>query len=95
MSMPRYNPKRDINEGELIALARQLGAEFEKAPPLDWWCGFRGRWVPLEIKNLDGRNRYTDAQTRFQIRCNERQLPMWVWRTESDVYRDLGAKRVA
>lgn len=95
MSMPRHAAKRDANEGPLIELARHLGAEFEKAGPLDFWCAFRGRWVPLEIKNIDGRNRYTDAQVRFLIRCRERQMPVWTWRTEDDVYRDLGARRTA
>ena len=95
MTMPRFAGKRDANENPLISLARTIGAEFEKVGPLDWWCGFRGRWVPLEIKNIDGRNRYTDQQVRFLARCNERQLPVWTWRTEADVMRDLGAKRTA
>jgi hypothetical protein len=93
--MPRYRAKRDANESPLVALARMIGAEFEMIGPLDWWVGFRGRWVPLEIKNIDGKNEYTDKQVRFLIRCKERQLPVWTWRTEADVYRDLGARRTA
>lgn len=95
MSLPRYAARRDDNEPELIQLARQIGAEFEKIGPLDWWCGFRGRWVPLEIKNPDGKNKYTDTQISFLARCKERQLPVWTWRGEADVMRDLGARRSA
>lgn len=93
MSMPRYAGKRDANESPLIALARQLGAEFEKIGPLDWWCGFRGRWVPLEIKTDEGE--YTPKQKNFIGRCKARGLPVWTWRTEADVLGDLGARRAA
>lgn len=93
--MPRHAGKRDDNEPTLISFARQIGADFEKVGPLDWWCGFRGKWVPLEIKNIDGKNEYTDKQVRFLIRCKERQLPVWTWRTEADVMRDLGARVTA
>ena len=93
--MPRYAGKRDGNEPDLITLARQLGAEFEKAPPLDWWCGYRGKWVPLEIKNIDGKNEYTDKQVRFRIKCKERGLPVWTWRTERDVFESLNARQSA
>lgn len=95
MSLPRYAARRDENEPDLIQLARAIGAEFEKIGPLDWWCGFRGRWVPLEIKNPDGKNKYTDLQIRFLARCKERQLPVWTWRGEGDVMRDLNARRTA
>lgn len=95
MSLPRYAAKRDTNEGALISLARRIGAEFEQAPPLDWWCGWRGLWVPVEVKNLDGRNKYTDSQVLFIAKCKQRQLPVWTWRTEDDVLRDLGARRTA
>lgn len=93
--MPRYAGKRDDNEPDLVTLGRELGAQFEKIGPLDFWCGYRGKWVPLEIKNIDGKNEYTDKQVRFLIRCKERQLPVWTWRTDADVFRDLGARQSA
>jgi len=100
MSMPRYAGKRDANESDLVTIASQLGVQFEQIGPLDFWCGWRGRWVPLEIKN-DSKithrvsKPYTDKQVLFLARCKERQLPVWIWRTENDVYRDLGAVRTA
>jgi hypothetical protein len=93
MTMPRYAGKRDANESPLIMLATQLGAVFEKLGPLDWWCGYRGRWIPLEIKTDEGT--YTPKQINFIARCKARDLPVWTWRSEADVMRDLGARRVA
>jgi hypothetical protein len=93
VSLPRYAARRDANEHELVTLARQLGAQPEKIGPLDWWIGWRSRWVPLEIKTEEGS--YTDKQVLFLARCKERQLPVWTWRAEADVYRDLGARRSA
>lgn len=90
-----YAAKRDANEPELIKLARALGAYLEPWGPLDWWCCWRSRWVPVEIKNPNGRNRYTDEQVLFLARCKEREAPVWTWRTEDDVLRDLGARRAA
>lgn len=91
MTMPRYAGKRDANEPDLLDLAEQLGAQFEKIGPLDGWIGFRGKWVPLEIKTDEGE--YTPKQVNFIARCRNRGLPVWTWRTEADVMRDLGARR--
>lgn len=89
MSLPRYAAKRDDNEPELIKVARAIGAQMECSGPLDWWCFFRHRWTPVEIKNPEGKNKYTDEQVLFLIRCKEREAPVWTWRTADDVIRDL------
>lgn len=93
MSLNRYAARRDQNEGPLVLLARQLGALMVKDGPLDWLCGFRGLWVPTEIKTAKGK--YTDAQKLFLLYATERSLPVWTWRCDEDVFRDLGAKRTA
>ena len=93
MSLNRYAARRDANEGPLVRLARQLGALMLQEPPLDWLCGWRGQWVPVEIKTAKGK--YTDAQVRFLMYAKERQLPVYTWRSEDDVLRDLGAQRTA
>lgn len=93
--MKRYAAKRDANEPQLVELARMLGAHMECTGPLDWWCYWRGAWIPVEIKNPDGRNRYTPEQIKFLARCKERGAPVWTWREEADVYRSLGARRGA
>lgn len=88
----RWAVKRDANEPVLIGLAQGLGAQWEFGPPLDGWVCFRRQWTPVEIKNPDGRNRYTDSQVLFLARCKERQAPVWTWRDEADVLASLGAK---
>ncbi len=86
----RYAAKRDGNESELVKVARKFGAVWIQAPPLDGWLFFRGDWTPVEIKNLDGKNRYTEAQVLFLARCKERSARVWTWRTERDVFESLG-----
>lgn len=91
----RYAAKRDANEPELVRIARQLGAQMEQFPPLDWWCFARGYWVPVEIKNPDGRNQYTDEQVLFLARCKERGSPAWTWRTPEDVVKSFNGRIAA
>lgn len=92
----RYNP-RDANEPELVALARQLGAEWFEDGPLDgWvWCARMGGWVPVEVKLPEREglaSEYTPKQVRFLSRCQAIGARWWVWRTQADVLRDLGAR---
>lgn len=91
----RQDAKRDANEPDLLKIVSQFGAVWVKAPPLDGWCCFRERWTPVEIKNPEGRNRYTDAQILFLAACRERNSPVWTWRTERDVFESLGARQTA
>jgi hypothetical protein len=92
----RYAARRDANEPELVALARQIGAVmWPLAEPVDWLCGWRGRWFPTEIKNQDGRNRLTEQQILFSAAAKERELPVWIWRSADDVLQSLGARQTA
>lgn len=93
MSLNRFAARRDANENDLVKAARLLGALLEQEGPLDWWCFWRGQWIPVEIKTPKGT--YTDAQVLFLARCKERQAPVWTWRTTDDVYRCLGARITA
>jgi hypothetical protein len=88
----RRAAKRDANESGLVSLAREIGALFAYSGPLDGWCGFRGHWTPVEIKNREGRDRYTPAQIAFLMMCKERNAPVWTWRDEADVLACLGAR---
>ena len=92
MSIHRFAAKRDANESDLFHVAEQLAAVLVRAPPLDAWSYYRGLWVPVEVKNPEGLNRYTRAQERFIQLCAIAGAPMFTWRTSSDVLRDLGAK---
>lgn len=100
--MTRRHPKeeysRDSNEEALLAVAARLGASWWQGPPLDGWIGFRGHQIPVEIKRpqVEGwKSEYKPAQLRFFTYCRNHGLPHWVWRTEMDVMRDLGARRSA
>ena len=95
---PRYANPRDANEQALLQLAERLGAHWCEAPPLDGWVFVRGRWMPVEIKRPEVgglKHEYTPAQKRFLSWCELRGGPWWVWRTEQDVMRDLGARVAA
>jgi hypothetical protein len=79
-----------------VQLAVQIGAVMWKLDqPTDFLCGWHGQWIPTEIKNVEGKNRLTEQQVRFQIAARERQLPLWIWRTRGDVLRSLGARETA
>jgi hypothetical protein len=88
----RRTRRRDENEPDLVRLARQLGAVMWLLDePVDWLCGWRGSWYPTEIKNVHGRNRLTSPQELFLATAKERALPVWIWRSQADVLRDLDA----
>lgn len=92
--MPRHAARRDANEPELVVVARHLGAfMYRTDEPGDWLCGYRGRWIIVEIKSADGSP--TAAQIAFSREARERRLPYWTWRTAEDVLRDLGARVAA
>ena len=79
--------RRDSNENELVKAARKMGALIVYAPPLDAWVGWRGKWIPVEIKSEKGK--YTDSQVDFLARCSFKGLPAFTWRDLNDVLRDL------
>jgi hypothetical protein len=93
VSLNRYAKRRDTNEGELVAVAKQFGALWIQDGPLDGWVGYRGHWTPVEIKH--GKNRYTDAQHLFIAKCLSNRVPYFTWRTERDVFESLGAQQTA
>lgn len=91
MSQNRFAKKRDANENALVAIAEQFGALWVQSPPLDGWLFFRLIWTPVEIKNPDGKNKYTDSQVQFLATCKLRGAEVFTWRTERDVFESLGA----
>lgn len=93
MSLKRYAARRDANEPALVRIAREIGAQMEQHGPLDWWCGFRGQWFPVEIKTAKGK--YTEEQILFRARCKQHGTRMDTWRAEVDVFESLGARQTA
>lgn len=92
----RHAAKRDAVEPELIALARRLGAKLWMSPPFDWWLLHHAYgYIPVEVKDpsVEGHaDEYTPAQKRFMRFARENGGKWLVWRTESDVLKDLGAR---
>lgn len=88
MSSRRWQQQRDANERELVRVARKVGAWMIRSDaPADWWCGWRGRWYPVEIKTATGK--LTAAQQKFHDEATYRSMPVWIWRATDDVIRDL------
>lgn len=89
---------RDANEQDVLDIALKLGAVWREGPPLDGWVWVPrlAKWMPVEIKlpEREGTAReYTSAQKKFFSWCRQYNAPWWVWRTDLDVERDLGARR--
>lgn len=83
--------RKDMNEAELVALARKLGAWIlPVAMPCDYLGFVRGQWRPIEIKN--GAAQFTERQEIFLEDCRRRSAPVLIWREERDVLEALGAK---
>lgn len=90
--MPRYAARRDLNEPELVRVARKLHWRLWKMhEPSDFLGLHRGVWHPIEIKNpeYEGQaSEFTAQQKLFHTdvkNCGGRVL---VWRTELDVIND-------
>ena len=90
--------RRDLNESELVTVAKQLGAVWIPVGPLDGWILFRGTWLPVEIKQPDreGTEReYTSLQLRFFTFCRTHRGKWLIWRTQDDVIRSFGGRVAA
>ncbi len=93
---PRYTiHRKDQNHDRLVSAAKRCGAWVRKHPPLDLlvWVGKWQMWMPVEIKRPDKeghKDEYTPAQLKFFDECKAHDAKWWVWRNESDVFRDLG-----
>ena len=88
MSIHRFAQRQDTEAARLVRLARKLGAVVHYiASPVDLLVGFRGKWLPVEIKGKSGR--YTEVQREFMAQAQAAALPVLTWRDESDVLKLL------
>lgn len=95
MSLNRYAKKVDANKADLLAVFERVGGAWFEGGPLDGWAAFRGEWFPVEIKNPKGKNRLQPSQVKFIAECRANNAPVWIWRTEDDIYACTGAMRTA
>jgi len=96
--MSRRFGRRDRNESAILSGVDALGGLWLPGPPFDGWLWTRTEWLLCEVKNprKEGwASEFTDEQRRLIQQLNERQVPFHVLRTETDVLRLLGARRVA
>lgn len=94
----RRAAKRDANEKPLVKFARDLGVVWLGSGPFDGWAWFRGLWRLVEVKNPDcegHKDEYTEGQILLMAKLRERGISWSVWRTETDVLRDIGGRRAA
>lgn len=90
--MNRYPDKRDAVEKGLLEIASRLGAQWYRAPPLDGWIHFRGKWLPVEIKDPTREGlgtEYTPLQLKFFSWCRLNNAKWLVWRNITDLLADL------
>lgn len=97
-------PRRaDANQADLVRTWRGMGATVIDVHALgvagfDALVGWRGRWVPVEIK--DGRKppsarKLTNVESLRQAECERAGLPYHIVATEADALAVLGARRSA
>jgi len=64
MSMPRYNPKRDISEPEIVSTLKECGfSVYRLDRPVDLLIGFRGSTYLVECKT--GKGKFNANQKEF------------------------------
>lgn len=99
--MRRRVHKIDANQPEFVALWKSLGATVINTASAgdgvsDVWVGFRGRWVPVEIKNPDGRGKkLTPAQILLHGEIQRAGLPIAVVTNRTEALALLGAREAA
>lgn len=101
MSAPRYAAKTDANQPELVKVWRDMGATVLDLSGVgkgiaDVLVGWRGKWTPVEIKNLEGRGRkLTPAQILLHGEIKRAGLPLAVVTNTDEALAILGARRGA
>jgi hypothetical protein len=89
---------RDVRQepdvANLVAVARQLGAVWVIAPPLDGWVWYRGHWWPVEISRPEREGHAgvrSPTQERFVGVCGIHGARWLTWRSTRDVLGSLRA----
>lgn len=64
MSMPRYNPKRDISEKEVVKALQDLGVYvYRMDQPVDLLVSFKSQMYLIEVKT--GKRKFNANQEKF------------------------------
>lgn len=93
MSIKRYDAKRDANEPEIVAAARQLGVRlWQLDEPCDWMVLIGGVMYPAEIKSETGK--LTPKQAIFRREVLDAGGTYITWRSVSEMIADVQRLRV-
>jgi hypothetical protein len=93
VSLNRYAARRDTNEPEVVSALRSIGAQvWTLNRPCDLLCGYRGRFVTVEVK--DGRKppskrTLTKPEQDFADTCRVFLLPHLVVLDAEDAVTQL------
>ena len=82
----RRAAKSDGNRATIVEAARKCGMLVKDIrKPVDLLVFINPHWWPVEIKNPDGKNRYTKDQVDFLATALHYNAPVLTWRTTADV----------
>jgi len=96
MGLNRHAARRDNNDGDLRKFAERLGWRlWPLKEPCDYLGLRRGEFHAVEIKNPDCEghaDEFTADEIKFMTEVKNCGGRILVWRRESDVLRDSGAR---
>jgi hypothetical protein len=90
--------RKDVNHDKLVKAAKRCGAHWIHAGPFDGWihiAKWGGEYLPVEIKDPDKeghKDEFTEKQRKLREEWADRRMKLLIWRSESDVIRDLGGR---
>lgn len=93
MGLNRYDKKRDKNEPLIRAELLGRGViSWQLDTPVDLlcWSVVEDKFFLIEVKNKEGKNKFTDAQVDFFVQVSELGLPVFIVHEADDIERILG-----
>jgi hypothetical protein len=97
MGLNRYDARRDRNELEIVHGLEAIGAYVVRLnAPCDLLVGYRGRWIPLEVKDGEkapSDRRPTVRQLEFAATCQDLRLPFAYVTSLEQALLEIGAVR--
>lgn len=82
MSLNRYAKRVDSNQSEIVSALRKAGAAvWVLTSPADLLCGYRGRFLTMEIKDGSkppSKRPLTPEETAYAGTCQRMGLPHYI-----------------
>ena len=92
----QFARKRDANDTAIADQARECGFEVIPWGAADYLVAAFGVWIPVEVKNLEGRaygrkKQLTDGQVKLREAASRSSAPFLIWYTPADVIQTWAA----